>query len=85
MARAVILLADALGLETVAEGVESPEQAAVLRELGYTLGQGYHLAQPMTAEGVSRLLARRLHDRVPAAAVRLVEGVVVGGEATPRQ
>jgi len=42
----------------VAEGVESAEQVAVLRELGYTVGQGFHLAQPMTADGVSRLLAR---------------------------
>jgi diguanylate cyclase (GGDEF)-like protein len=59
VARAVIQLSRALGLETVAEGVESAEQAAVLQELGYSLGQGYHLAQPMTAEGVSRLLARQ--------------------------
>jgi EAL domain-containing protein (putative c-di-GMP-specific phosphodiesterase class I) len=59
VARAVIQLAQALGLETVAEGIENAEQTAVLRELGYTLGQGYHLAKPMTAEAVSRLLARQ--------------------------
>jgi diguanylate cyclase (GGDEF)-like protein len=59
VARAVIQLAHALGLDTVAEGVENARQAAVLRELGYTIGQGYHLAPPMTAEGVSRLLARQ--------------------------
>ncbi|WP_433606523.1 putative bifunctional diguanylate cyclase/phosphodiesterase [Dactylosporangium sp. CA-139114] len=59
VARAVIQLARALGLDTVAEGVESAEQAAVLRELGYTRGQGYHLAEPLTAEGVSALLARQ--------------------------
>ncbi|WP_239164109.1 putative bifunctional diguanylate cyclase/phosphodiesterase [Actinoplanes palleronii] len=57
VARAVIQLAHALGLDTVAEGIESPEQVTALRELGYTLGQGYHLAEPMSAEGVSRLLA----------------------------
>lgn len=59
VARAVIQLAHALGLQAVAEGIENAEQAAVLRELGYTLGQGYHLAQPMTAQGVSHLLARQ--------------------------
>jgi diguanylate cyclase (GGDEF)-like protein len=59
VARAVIQLARALGLDTIAEGVESANQAAVLRDLGYHLGQGYHLAQPMTAEGISRLLARQ--------------------------
>ena len=31
----------------------------MLRELGYRLGQGYHLAEPMTAEDMSRLLARQ--------------------------
>jgi diguanylate cyclase (GGDEF)-like protein len=59
VARAVIQLARALGLDTVAEGVESAEQVAVLRELGYTRGQGYHLARPMSADGVSCLLARQ--------------------------
>jgi diguanylate cyclase (GGDEF)-like protein len=59
VARAVIQLARALGLDTVAEGVESAEQVAVLRDLGYTVGQGFHLAEPMTADGVARLLARQ--------------------------
>ncbi|WP_249997532.1 bifunctional diguanylate cyclase/phosphodiesterase [Actinoplanes sp. M2I2] len=59
VARAVIQLAHALGLDTVAEGIESPEQVTALRELGYTLGQGFHLAVPMTADGVSRLLERQ--------------------------
>jgi EAL domain-containing protein (putative c-di-GMP-specific phosphodiesterase class I) len=57
VARAVIQLARALGLDTVAEGIENAAQAAVLRELGYTLGQGYHLARPMTADDMSHLLA----------------------------
>jgi len=53
----IVGLAHDLGLVAVAEGVENAEQVAVLRELGYSLGQGYHLARPMNAEGVSRLLA----------------------------
>jgi diguanylate cyclase (GGDEF)-like protein len=57
VARAVIQLAHALGLDTVAEGVESAEQVTVLRDLGYTVGQGYHLAEPMTPADMSRLLA----------------------------
>ena len=39
----------------------------MLRELGYTLGQGYHLARPMTADGVSRLLAASRRWRRPTA------------------
>ncbi|MFC4072295.1 putative bifunctional diguanylate cyclase/phosphodiesterase [Actinoplanes subglobosus] len=63
VARAVSQLARALGLDTVAEGIESPEQVAALLELGYTVGQGFYLAEPMTADSVSRLLA--LQARVP--------------------
>ena len=59
MARAVIQLAGALRLDTVAEGIENAEQAHRLRELGYTLGQGYHLARPMPAEQMTELLARQ--------------------------
>jgi EAL domain-containing protein (putative c-di-GMP-specific phosphodiesterase class I) len=59
VARAVIQLAHAFGLDAVAEGVENAAQAAALRDLGYTLGQGNHLAEPMTADAVSRLLARQ--------------------------
>jgi diguanylate cyclase (GGDEF)-like protein len=59
VARAVIQLARALGLDTVAEGIESPEQVAALLDLGYTRGQGFHLYEPMPADGVSRLLARQ--------------------------
>ena len=57
VARAVIQLAGALGLDTVAEGIENQAQADRLMALGYTLGQGYHLARPMPAEDLTRLLA----------------------------
>ncbi|WP_275407474.1 putative bifunctional diguanylate cyclase/phosphodiesterase [Paractinoplanes ferrugineus] len=57
VARAVIQMAGALGLDTVAEGIENQGQADRLRGLGYTLGQGFHLARPMPAEDLTRLLA----------------------------
>jgi EAL domain-containing protein (putative c-di-GMP-specific phosphodiesterase class I) len=59
VARAVVQLAGALRLDTVAEGIENAGQAERLRELGYTLGQGYHLARPMPAAEMTRLLARQ--------------------------
>ncbi|GIE76256.1 hypothetical protein Aph02nite_22060 [Actinoplanes philippinensis] len=70
VARAVIQLAHALGLDTVAEGIESSEQVAALLDLGYTVGQGYHLGQPMTADGVSRLLALQRGTPPPAGNAR---------------
>ncbi|MEV0899850.1 bifunctional diguanylate cyclase/phosphodiesterase [Actinoplanes sp. NPDC049802] len=57
VARAVVQLAGALGLDTVAEGIESREQADRLLRLGYHVGQGYHLARPMPADQLTALLA----------------------------
>jgi EAL domain-containing protein (putative c-di-GMP-specific phosphodiesterase class I) len=50
-------LGHALGLQAVAEGVESAEQLAELRKLGCDLAQGYHFAKPLPREDAERLLA----------------------------
>jgi EAL domain-containing protein (putative c-di-GMP-specific phosphodiesterase class I) len=55
--RAIRLLADSLGLEVVAEGIESEEQRQQLRLLGLTLGQGYLFARPASMMEVSQRLA----------------------------
>jgi diguanylate cyclase (GGDEF)-like protein/PAS domain S-box-containing protein len=44
---AIIAMADALGLEVVAEGVETPAQATVLRDVGCPLAQGYLFGRPV--------------------------------------
>ncbi|WP_328475387.1 bifunctional diguanylate cyclase/phosphodiesterase [Actinoplanes sp. NBC_00393] len=38
------------GIEAVAEGVETADQAARLHQAGYRLAQGYHFGRPMTAD-----------------------------------
>lgn len=43
---AVLSLAKALGLQAVAEGIESEATLAYLKTLGFTLGQGYLLGEP---------------------------------------
>ncbi len=48
--RAILSLARALGMETIAEGIDSPELAELLTDLGCTIGQGFHYAQPMTGD-----------------------------------
>ena len=53
---AVIHLSKKLGLETVAEGVESEKQFLILRELGCTYAQGFYLAKPMPKEEALKLL-----------------------------
>ncbi|MEO6121163.1 MAG: EAL domain-containing protein, partial [Acidimicrobiales bacterium] len=50
-------LAHAFGLTTIAEGVETAEQLALLRELGCEQAQGYHLARPMAGAEVARWAA----------------------------
>jgi diguanylate cyclase (GGDEF)-like protein len=47
MVKAIIQLAKALGLKTVAEGVEDAATASRLRQLGADYLQGYHFGQPM--------------------------------------
>jgi diguanylate cyclase (GGDEF)-like protein/PAS domain S-box-containing protein len=44
--KAVVNLALALGLRTIAEGIETPEQLTAVTELGCDLGQGYFLGRP---------------------------------------
>ncbi len=44
---AVVALGHGLGLHICAEGVETPEQAALLRRLGCDIGQGYFLSRPL--------------------------------------
>jgi EAL domain-containing protein (putative c-di-GMP-specific phosphodiesterase class I) len=55
--RSVIALAHSLDMEVVAEGVETPEQLAYLREHGCDLIQGYHFSRPVPAAAFARLLA----------------------------
>ena len=47
---AVLTLAKRLNMSTVAEGVETPEQARWLREHGVNFMQGYYFSRPMTLE-----------------------------------
>ena len=56
--KAVIQIADALSLRTVAEGVETEAQAEALAELGCEDGQGYLFGTPQPAETMS-LVARQ--------------------------
>jgi EAL domain-containing protein (putative c-di-GMP-specific phosphodiesterase class I) len=45
----IVALSHTLGLETVAEGVDTPEQWTILRELGVQRLQGYLFSHPLPA------------------------------------
>jgi len=53
---AAIAMGRALEMQVVAEGIETAEQVADLRELGCPLGQGYLFARPLPPEGLDGLL-----------------------------
>jgi EAL domain-containing protein (putative c-di-GMP-specific phosphodiesterase class I) len=64
--RAVLNLGRSLGRQVIAEGIETAEQLATLRELGVPVGQGYLLSRPLRADQVPALLAVGLDAPVTA-------------------
>jgi diguanylate cyclase (GGDEF)-like protein/PAS domain S-box-containing protein len=69
LARAVVMLGETLGLETVAEGVELEDQVTQLLQLGCVAAQGYYFSYPTTLEDITvspfamrRELLRRAHS-----------------------
>lgn len=65
IAEAIIRMSHSLNLSVIAEGVETVEQARLLREMGCDEGQGFLFAQPMAAQAMASWMAKR----VPAAIV----------------
>jgi diguanylate cyclase (GGDEF)-like protein/PAS domain S-box-containing protein len=53
----IIELARGVNLQTVAEGIETPQQADALRGMNAGLGQGFHFARPLRPADVDALLA----------------------------
>lgn len=69
--QAVRMLADELGLQVIAEGVETPTERARLLQLGITTGQGYLFYRPVPAGHITDLLtvSELAHTISPARAV----------------
>jgi EAL domain-containing protein (putative c-di-GMP-specific phosphodiesterase class I) len=53
---AIVRLATSLGLEVVAEGIESAAQCGAVAALGCTRAQGFYFGQPLAGLGVSTYL-----------------------------
>ncbi|MHB8682622.1 MAG: putative bifunctional diguanylate cyclase/phosphodiesterase [Acidimicrobiales bacterium] len=68
LTEAIIALGGALGLQCLAEGVEHPEELAVLRALGCDLAQGHLFARPMPAGALEQFLDQRPPGLLVAAA-----------------
>jgi predicted signal transduction protein with EAL and GGDEF domain len=53
LAGAIVAMGRSLGIRTVAEGIETAEQADRMRALGCAYGQGYYFATPMPGSEVA--------------------------------
>jgi diguanylate cyclase (GGDEF)-like protein len=67
----IVRMGNALGLEVVAEGIESREQADAAAELGCRLGQGYWFGAPVGVFGATQYLAAK---RLPTVLIRPYAG-----------
>jgi diguanylate cyclase (GGDEF)-like protein/PAS domain S-box-containing protein len=65
--RAVVALADALGMSTTAEGAETEVEVETIRALGCRKIQGYYYGRPMAAADVMAMFSSG-HDRIVTAA-----------------
>jgi EAL domain-containing protein (putative c-di-GMP-specific phosphodiesterase class I) len=63
LVRAVLGIADSLGLDAIAEGIETPAALAFLQAQGCGYGQGYHLMRPADAAAITETVRTR---RLPA-------------------
>ncbi len=59
LVKTIIQMAQELGLETIAEGVETDSQLRELRSMACKQGQGFLLAKPMAPDAIEKLLAQQ--------------------------
>ena len=59
--RAIASMAHSLRINIVVEGIETPMQLAMIRNLNCHEGQGYYFAKPLDAESVMTLLSKQFH------------------------
>ena len=59
LVRAIVAMARELGMETIAEGIETGEQLNELRSLACSFGQGFLLSKPLNKESAEEILAKQ--------------------------
>ncbi|MBJ8344164.1 bifunctional diguanylate cyclase/phosphodiesterase [Antrihabitans sp. YC2-6] len=64
LVRSIVSLAQSLGMETVAEGIERVQEVQLLRELGCSTGQGYRFSPAVPASAMSMILSGRNRDLI---------------------
>ena len=59
IASTIVSMGRSLRMTVLAEGVEKPEQLALLRKMGCDMAQGYHFSRPVSADGIADMLRRQ--------------------------
>lgn len=59
--RTILALSEALGLEAIAEGIETAEQREGLRQLGCMSGQGFYFSRPVDEETARQIVLQSAH------------------------
>ncbi len=69
--RAITMLAQALNIDVIAEGIETSAQLAQLNKLQCNYGQGYFFSKPLDAATAGALIAQKLTKNEPSVACRM--------------
>ena len=59
----IVRMAGRLGISTVAEGVETPEDEQLIRAIGCNVGQGYLYSKPISADDFDRIYMQERFKR----------------------
>lgn len=60
---ALVMLGEAMGMDLIAEGIESAEEFSLVSRLGCEFGQGFHIARPQPAQqAAARIVARHIES-----------------------
>lgn len=84
IAEATVKMAKGLGLEVVAEGINTLEDETILRDFGCDIGQGYYYAKPMAFYDYTQWLSHEMNGRVQVELGAEFDGAL-DGEFIPKQ
>jgi EAL domain-containing protein (putative c-di-GMP-specific phosphodiesterase class I) len=62
--RTIVSLANELGMDTIAEGVENAEQLTRLESFRCQYGQGFYISRPLDQEAISALLDSEIANQL---------------------
>jgi CheY-like chemotaxis protein len=87
LCKAMVVMAHALGLRVVAEGVETAQQRDLLIEAGCDFAQGYFFSRPLTADALESLLSSpdALRHWMPATTLHGMQLLVIDDHPIVRQ